>query len=137
MYGGCNVNELNMLQFLQNRAARIVLNVPSFSNRRFMFEELQWLTVRQLIVYHTLLVVFKVRKFSQPEYLAHQLKNENYRGKIIVKNSRLSLYSQSFVPRGSKCWNMLPDYIRSLSKLSSFKKELRRWIVDNVAQFGQ
>ena len=98
-----------------------------------MFEELQWLTVRQLIVYHTLLVVFKVHKFSQPEYLAHQLKNENYRGKIIVKNSRLSLYSQSFVPRGSKCWNMLPDSIRSLSKLSSFKKELRRWIVDNVA----
>jgi len=137
LFGGCNYLELNMLQTLQNRAARIVLKLPPWSNRKTMFAELKWLTVRQLIVYHTLILVFKVRKFGHPEYLSRQFNQQNYRGNIIVNNSRLGLYSQSFVPRGSKYWNMLPASLKSISQLSTFKKELRQWVLSNVGQFGQ
>ena len=52
LFGGCSTSEKNDLQTLQNRAARLVLNYPPRSNRDMMFNKLNWLSVRQLIVYH-------------------------------------------------------------------------------------
>ena len=52
LFGGCNVDEVQALQVQQNRAARIVLNLPPRSNRDHNFAKLGWMTVQQLIVYH-------------------------------------------------------------------------------------
>ena len=135
LFGGCNSTELDALQTLQNRAARIVLNLPSLARRKSMFEELNWLPIRQLVAYHTLLSVYRIRISGQPEYLASLLKNENARGQILVKNSRLELYRKSFVPRGSNLWNKLPVNIRNMPTLASFKKAARKWIGLHVHQF--
>ena len=62
LFGGCSQFELDMLQSLQNRAARIALNFPVRSNRDLMFSKLGWMTVRQLIAYHTIISIFKIRK---------------------------------------------------------------------------
>ena len=136
LFGGCNITEMQTLQVQQNRAAQIVLNLPPRTNRNYMFDKLGWMTVQQLIVYHTLISVFRIRQSKEPEYLARALGRDNNRGNIIVENSRLGLYKRSFVPRGSTLWNKLPRELRILAKIGKFKKELRKWVADNVEKFA-
>ena len=137
LFGGCSKTELNSLQTLQNGAARIALNLPSRSNRDEMFDTLYWLTVRQLIAFHTLLTIFRIRTTGQPEYLANILLHENRRGKIIIKNSQLELYRRSFSYRGSVLWNKLPESLRNDDKEETFKKNLSKWIRENISRFDE
>ena len=93
-----------------------------------MYDKLKWLTVRQLVVYHTLLMLYKVRQSKEPEYLARILLMENRMGSIIVPNTTLGLARKSFLWRGSETWNTLPGTLRATSKISLFKKNLKLWV---------
>ena len=66
-----------------------------------MYDRLDWLTVNQLVTYHTLLQVFKIRKSEQPEYLFGILGRDNRNGHIVVTNTGLSLAKKSFTFRGA------------------------------------
>ena len=130
------MTEVQALQIQQNRAARIVLNLPPRMNREYMFNMLGWLTVQQLIVYHSVIAVFRIRRSKKPEYLAKSLTRDNKLGNIIVDNSKLGLYQKSFVPRTSKIWNQLPQDWRETKKIQSFKRDLKKWVFDNVGRFS-
>ena len=135
LFGGCDVQEVKSLQVLQNKAARIVTHSPIRAGRQALFDQLGWLTVKQLILYHTLLTVYRVRSTQEPEYLASILRRENYYGKIIIPNTNLSLYRKSFGYRGACNWNSLPHEIRHLEPISTFKRELRVWIKREISRF--
>ena len=134
LFGGCNKSEMNMLQVQQNRAAQIVLNLPPRTNRDLMFDKIGWLSVQQLIAYHTLITVYRIRKSQEPEHLFSILGRDNSTGHIIMKNKQLGLYRNSFVFRGSLLWNKLPNEVRIETKIAKFKKGLRKWVFNNVAR---
>ena len=135
LYGGMDKGELKSLQIMQNKAARIVTSMGPRSSRVEIFEKINWLTVPQLIFYHTVILVYKIRRSSEPEYLASIFKNDNRNNRIIVPNLNLQLARRSFTVRGAESWNRLPRSIRENETLGSFKASLREWIVRNVAQF--
>ena len=135
LYGGCDIGEIKDLQIIQNKAAQIVTNSPPRSQRSEMYNQLNWLTVNQLIFYHTMIAVFKTRKFKEPEYLSGILNNDNRNGRIKTPRIKLVLTEKSFTHRGSVGWNSLPDSIRSAEKIGEFKKNLRIWIQQHVIQF--
>ena len=91
LFGGCLNRELNSLQVQQNKAAQIVLSLPPRSNREYMYSKLGWLTVNQLVVYHTLIIVYRIRESKEPEYLAGILCKTSRQGQncIIVENIKL------------------------------------------------
>ena len=99
LFGGCTQSQIDTLQVLQNRAARLSLGCPPRSNRDWMFSELQWMTVLQLVAYHTLVTVFRIRSHRQPEYLASKLCRDSRQGRILAENSCLEIYRKSFVFR--------------------------------------
>ena len=101
-----------------------------------MFDKLGWMTVQQLIAYHTLIAVFRIRQSKEPEHLADILARDNIYGKIILKNSKLGLYRSSFAYRGSLLWNKLPEALRKLGKVGKFKKNIREWVESNVDRFA-
>ena len=135
LFGGCNMGDLRNLQVLQNKAAQIITHSPRHANRNSMYDYLDWLTVNQLVRYFTLLSVFRIRISGEPEYLAACLNNTNRNGRIIVPNTRLSLYKNSFRIRGSTNWNALPESIRSVNHISQFKRLVKAWIKANVQRF--
>ena len=137
LFGGCNVEHINDLQVMQNRAAQIVTHFPPRTNRNLMYDKLKWLTVPQLIFYHTMIAVYKVRQSKEPEYLASFLLRENRMGNIIIPTTKLSLAKRSFVWRGSEGWNSLPQDIRKLRKLGAFKKNVKQWICSNIPRFPE
>ena len=135
LFGGCDVQEIKDLQVLQNKAARIVTHSQLRTGRQKMFDELGWLSVKQLILYHTLLTVYRIRKSQEPEYLANILSRDNHYGKIIIPNINLSLYRKSFGFRGASNWNSLPESLRKMEQIGTFKRELKAWIKRETPRF--
>ena len=135
LYGGCENRDLNDLQVIQNKIARLVTNSHIRRHRSEIFDFMGWFTVRQLIVYHTLITVHRIRTSNEPEMLASLMTRENVRGKLIIPTSNLTLYRKSFTYRGICYWNSLPESLRNVSNVVLFKKELKEWIFKNVSKF--
>ena len=73
-----------------------------------MFDKLGWMTVQQLIAYHTLIAIYRIRESKEPEHFADILTKDNRYGHIFMKNTVLGLYRNSFVFRGTLLWSRLP-----------------------------
>ena len=100
-----------------------------------------WLSIKQLVEYHSLLLVYKIKSDSKPEYLHQKLCREfsyktrlaaggGIRGREIVRHE---LMSQSFVPRATLSWNNLPVNIRMANNVNAFKLSVKQWIRDNIS----
>ena len=101
-----------------------------------MFDNLGWLSVNQLVVYHTVIYIFKIRKSGEPESLATVLKNDNLvTGHILLPKPNLTLAEKSFTFRGARLWNSLPGSLRKTMRIGGFKKQLRKWITENIQRF--
>ena len=69
VWGCCSAAEIQHLQRLQNRAARIVTNSCYDATIKHMFESLGWKTIQQLINTQSKIVTFKSLNNLTPEYL--------------------------------------------------------------------
>ena len=135
LIGGCTKADLHSLQVLQNKAAQIVTNSPPRTNRALLYDKLDWLSVNQLIEYHTLLQVFRIRISQEPEYLHRFLSADSRNGRIFTPRISLTLVKESFMYRGISLWNSIPSHLRSIKKPSLFRKEAKRWIKENIPRF--
>ena len=135
VFGGLDIGEIKEIKVLQNKAARLVCHAPPRTSRVELYEKLGWLSVHQLISYHTLIPIFRIRSSSEPEYLAEFLNHENRNESIVVPNSRLSVAKNSLLFRGSTLWNQLPLNLRKTTKIGCFKKGVKKWITSNINQF--
>ena len=61
LYGGCPEYLLTALQVLQNRAARHVTKSSWATSSSAMLLQVGWLNVRQMIVFHSLVLLFKAK----------------------------------------------------------------------------
>ena len=82
-----------------------------------------------------MLMVYKIKKTGEAEYLADKLTNENYRGNIITPNAKLTLAKKSFICRGSDGWRSLPASLRNINNVHSFKKALRSYTINSIQRF--
>ena len=68
-WGGCSDFLINFLQVLQNRAARLVTNYGTFTPTAVLLHQCGWLSVRQLVHYHSLVLVSKIRMHGKTSVL--------------------------------------------------------------------
>ena len=125
LFGGMDNGDLKDLQIMQNKAAQIVTLSPPRADRAVMFNKLNWLSVYQLICYHSVIAVFKIRSSKEPEYLASILTKDSRNDRIIIPNLDLRVAQNSFTLRGAESWNLLPQHLRQNPKIGSFKNQLR------------
>ena len=135
LFGGMDNGDLKDLQVLQNKAAQIATLSPPRAERLVLFNRLGWLTVNQLIFYHSVISIFKIRSSNEPEYLAEIFSKDSRNERIVIPNIDLRLTQNSFTLRGANSWNLLPLNLRKQSKIGSFKKLARKWICENVPRF--
>ena len=109
--------------------------MPGRSCRKEIFDQLGWLSVHQLVFYHTVMAVYKMRQTGEPEYLAEKMLNDNYRGGLIIPTTDLTLAKNSFCFRGGDCWISLPLDLRNNRKVGQFKKGLRTYTMNNIPRF--
>ena len=126
----------------QLTAARTVCGFYSRSwSRKKLLDRLNWLSIRQLIYYHTVLQAQKIINSGKPAAIhdsistqhPYETRNaaigqirfgENFRGDS-------SLVKASFKHRAVQYYNAVPTSIRTGS-LATVKKKLRKWVKLNV-----
>ena len=144
--GGASNSLISGLQILQNKAARAVTKLGWRTPVFTLLRHCGWMSVKQLVVYHSCLFIYKTLQTTKPTYF-HQRFNLNVGDESIANRTRLSstngirtetkirsnLYKQNFSYIGVQYWNTLPGEIRLSPKLEKFKSKLRRWVKENIA----
>ena len=97
--------------------------------------------MNQLIFYHSVLLIFKVKQNRSPKYL-HNMFSWYYKyntrqaegGTIrLIGKPKLELTKNSFRWRAANQFNQLPDEIKTCNSLESFKLSAKKWINANVS----
>jgi hypothetical protein len=140
LWGGCNLELLKSLQILQNKAARIVTKLDWSIPTGVQLSQCGWLSVHRLVVYHSVVMVFKVLQTKQPKHLYNMFPAEytyntsQARSKSIkqTRNPTLGLWKDSYRWRADRSLNPLPNSLKSLQSSEIFKLEAKNWIRANV-----
>ena len=113
----------------QNRADRAVTRKFWFTPTRVLLADCGWLSVRQLVSYHSILSAHKMVTSKKPLYMhnalstIHPLRTRQATGgQIIIGenfNSKQGLLHDSFTYRAAKDYNSIPAYLRSTGCLTS------------------
>ena len=114
-----------------------------------LYSQCGWLSVAQLSVYHSQVLVFKVLATKSPRYLYEKLsgtQGETYYRTRFIRDQQSSqqiklgpdstaegdIAKRSFKYRASAQWNSLPLKIRQSSNLKEFKFKLKKWVLSHV-----
>ena len=142
LWGGTKDYLLKMLQVLQNKAARFVTKCDIYTIQKKLLLQCGWLSVKQLVEYHSLVLVFKTKVEQKPVFLHQTLSRSfNYRtraastGSIVLnKPTSGEISRDAFITKSTRMWNSLPPQIKQAESLQKFKWKLKSWIKENVPQ---
>ena len=141
LWGGCGIILRKTLQIIQNKVARVVTKLDWSTSAAVLLNQVGWLSVNQLIFYHSVLQVYKVNKTQTPKYLDSMFSwtyNYNTRQAVggvirLVGKPKLDVTKNSFRWRAANQYNQLPAEIRRCQTLESFKSNAKTWIKENVS----
>ena len=140
LWGGCAQYLIRSLQVLQNKAARAVTKLDWYTPTSELLKQVGWLSVHQLSVYHSVVLVFKVLQAKTPKYLYSMFSSsygyntrEANSGRIKhTRGPELEIARDSFRWRSADLYNLLPADIRTSSSLQLFKLAAKVWIQKNI-----
>ena len=140
LWGGSAKNIIAALQKAQNRAARVVTRLDWATHTAELLRQCGWLSIYQLVVYHSVVLVHQIIKNESPRFLfsmfsAKYSYNTKQAKMGFIKHTRdldLSITQDSFRWRASQHYNELPIHIRNSDTIENFKKTCKTWIVENT-----
>ena len=124
---------------IQNKAARVVTR--SDLSTAGHLAQCGWLSVKQLAVYQTCILVHKVLEKKSPQYLYSMFTTEytcNTRqaARMEIRQDAdtpdMTLTKDSFRWRAVGEYNRLPAEIRKLTSIKTFKTNLWRWVSKSI-----
>ena len=127
---------LKKVQVMQNKTAKWVLRLPNKSQTKKCYEVLGWMSVRQLLVYHSLMMLFKLIRGSQNYLWPRDCKLTESRtqgdGTFGRLQANTTARRNSWYPRSIVWWNSLTPGLRTELRIGCFKTGLKKWITDNI-----
>ena len=155
VWAGCEDYLTKALQVIQNKVARSVTKRNIFTPTKTLMKECGWLTVKQLMVYHSLVQMQKTIQSQTPEYLytrvstqlslleALDTRRRSYyyetrqhaSGRLRQlpgTEARLDLSERSWCWRASSTYYTMPASIKGEPDLAKFKSELKTWVKETI-----
>ena len=139
VYGGCSSYLINQLQVQQNKAARTITKLQWITTKRTLLLQCSWLSVRQLIIYHSLILLHKILSERKPENVFNKIERvtretrTSDRQTLVDKRCLKTATAQrSFIPRVIGDWNGLPFELSDIQSHKLFKQNLRQYIRENI-----
>ena len=139
VWGVCGVIEIQQLQKLQNRAAKIITGSNYDAPSKPLIEVLGWKTIDYLIQSETKVAAFKSVNRLAPQYLSNLFEanstNSWYNLRRTATDLRLpkkvfSNGQKGFSSRGLVLWNSLPSIAKRPSNLATLKAALFSILID-------
>ena len=134
VWGCCGKTQIDALQRLQNRAARIVTNSSYHVSATGLIKKLGWPTISDIILSETATIMFKSTNSLAPEYLSELFVKNSALNTMRLRNTeadlRVPLFKtangqKSISFRGPKLWNQLSSDVRLAPSLSTFKRRFK------------
>ena len=136
IWGSTEEYILNCVQLMQNKAARCVTKLDRYTSIKTLLDQCNWLSVRQLIFYHSVLQIRKTKQTKKPDYIYSNLQTTNTRssvdGNLKIPAKKTAIASRSFMVRAVLHWNQTPPKIRNCNTLNSPKKNVKEYVKQNV-----
>ena len=122
---------MGQLQVLQNKAAKVLLNLPPTSSSTEALDRLDLKTLSQRRHFHRCVMMqkyllgeidfkFDIRRNSSFHFYQTRRSND-----LHLPHVRTSWGKQTFIYQASKDWNNLDNDIKNSKSLSSFKAKLK------------
>ena len=141
LWGGAEDYLLSSLQIVQNKAARFVTRRGKYTAVAELLQQCGWLSVRQLVFYHSVILIHKTVTTKSPKYIFSKLSSEfPYNTRLADSESvrmgpdfqaKLDLTERSFMNRATVNFNQLPAEHRKIPKTETFKLKLKMWVMEN------
>ena len=142
LWGGTEDYLLQALQVVQNKAARFVARRGKYTPVADLLSQCGWLSVKQLVFYHSVILIHKTMLTACPKYIYSKLSSQfPYNTRLAESDSvrmgpefmcKLEITEKSFMNRSTVSYNKLPAEIRKLPRIELFKKKLKVWVLENV-----
>jgi hypothetical protein len=134
------ISNISKLQLVLNFACRIITNTRKYDHITPALRELNWLPVKEQLLYRDSVVTFKCMNSLAPSYLCNYFykrssvhsrltRNNNYQ--IQIPLCKTASGQRSFRYRAAKLWNNLEDSTKDIKSLKLFKKTVKAKILDN------
>ena len=150
LYYGLPNTELHPLQMILNSAARLVVNLPRFSQVRItpICIQLHFLPVKARIEFKICLLVYKALKYGQPSYLSELLQPYEHESTVQLRSrgrlkepiiSNLANSERCFEYHAPRLYNKLPDCVKMQNTVPTFKQKLKTHIFEkayNLSEHG-
>ena len=143
LWGGAADYLISSLQIIQNKAARVVSKRDKYTPIVELLRQCGWLSVRQLVFYHSVIQIYKTKQTSSPKYISDKLNFEfPYNTRLASSESvrmgaefksKLALTEKSFINRSTVNFNQLPTELKQMIKIEVFKKKLKQWVIQNIS----
>jgi hypothetical protein len=132
--------DLNRLQRLQNKAARLVFACGRDRSSAVLLDMLHWLPVKERILYKMSVLIFKCIHNTAPPYLQNliqcyndpvvsesrpRLRSSKDTTRLVVPRSKRKAGDRSFVVASPSIWNGLPVDLRESASEPVFKRKLK------------
>ena len=124
---------MNQLQILQNKAAKLILDVPMYSSATYALDKLTWKTLGERRRYHRVVMAFKYLNgyIDYHKFNVHYNKDvHNHhtrrRHDIRLPFAKRNWGKQTLLYTLADDWNSLPDDLRDVKNLQSFKAKARK-----------
>ena len=135
VWGGAQQYLMDALQVQQLVAARAVCGAGCCRwSKRKLLGKAGWLSVRQLVFFHTYLQAHKTTSSGVPKPLYQALSSQYAYQTRNAANGRIrqifSVHS-SFKYRAVQCYNQVPTAVR-VGNIATVKQKLKQWIKCNV-----
>ena len=138
LLGGLPKSDMQRLQRLQNRAARLVYHVDRRTSAAPLIRELHWLPVQQRVYFKILVHVYNCLQGSSPQYLhdliclytpGHAgLRSTHDSTRLVTPSTKRAYGDKCFSVLGPKLWNNLPRSLREVNSVQIFKKHLKTYL---------
>ena len=130
---------MRKLQVMQNKVMRLITGLDYSTSTKTLLTASQQLSVHQLVAYHTLCQVHKLKLSKLPDYhyqrlFGTQSVNKNYSSRYMNKrvDFSLSLGRSHFFYQASTTYYLLPSKIKDIEKISQFKADCKKWVTQHI-----
>lgn len=139
VWGSACKHQIAKVQKLQNFAAK----VASGDSRKYdhatpVIRKLNWLKVNKKCIYDDCVYVYMILNNLTPDWLyrfpnVSQIRNlfiTRQNNNLFIPRTTTDTGARSFEIRGPLVWNKLPQTVRQVQSLTSFKRKLKEYLLD-------
>ena len=126
----CSKTVLKKVQSVQTNTLKWITSKYNCSLRELLHET-KWLSIYQLTIYHSIILWWKINNNLYPVRLLERM--------LVVQNTeaRIQLTERIWSRKAEFHYRMVEQILGSNKKISTVKRLLKKWILNNIPIFEE